>query len=117
MTDSPGLNAYRDEAHAASRAAGWWEDDSPYIVPARLCLIHSEISEATEGHRKSLMDTHLPDRPMIEVELADALIRIFDLAGYLGLDLDGAYRDKRAYNATRADHSREARARSDGKRY
>lgn len=78
-------------------------------VPEMLCLIHSEISEGLEGHRKELMDDHLPTRPMLEVELADACIRIFDLAGYLNLDLGGAITDKMAYNAVRADHSLEVR--------
>ena len=44
-----------------------------------LCLIHSEISEAMEGARKDLMDTHLTHRSMMEVELADAIIRILRL--------------------------------------
>jgi len=59
-------------------------------VPERLMLIVSEIAEAMEGHRKGLMDDKLPTRPMLEVELADAVIRIFDLGGGLSLDLGGA---------------------------
>lgn len=35
------------------------------------------------------------------IEIADALIRIFDLAGAHGIDLDEAVRIKMAYNATR----------------
>src|ERR1043166_9078684 len=69
-----------------------------------LCLVHSEISEALEGHRKSLMDDKLPHRTMIEVELADAVIRIFDMCAGLGLDLEGAYQEKMAFNAKRVDH-------------
>jgi NTP pyrophosphatase (non-canonical NTP hydrolase) len=82
-----------------------------------LCLIHSEISEAMEGHRKNLMDSHIPHRSMLEVELADAVIRIADLAGALGLDLGAAIAEKMAYNATRADHKPEARAATNGKAY
>ena len=63
-------------------------------TPMKLVLIHSEISEAMEGFRKGIKDEHLPDRSMFEVELADALIRIFDLAGAHDLDLGGALQEK-----------------------
>ncbi len=86
-------------------------------VPEKLCLTHSELSEAMEGHRRGLMDDKLPHRPMLEVELADTIIRINDLAGALGLDLAGALIEKLAYNVTRADHKPEARAAEGGKAY
>ena len=82
-----------------------------------LCLVHSEISEAMEGHRKCLMDSHLPHRPQIEVELADAIIRILDIGAGLKLDIGGAVEDKTAYNRLRADHSREVRMAEGGKSY
>lgn len=81
-----------------------------------LALIHSEISECLEGVRKGQPDSHLPHRSAEEVELADALIRIFDYAGAFGLDLDGAFWEKRAYNKQRADHKREARLAPGGKK-
>ena len=87
------------------------------LFPTRLCLIHSEISEAMEGHRKGLMDDKLPHRPMAEVELADALIRICDLAGAMKYDLAGAVAEKLAYNRSRADHKPEARLAEGGKSY
>lgn len=113
-------NLLRDACHNAAFAAGWWlkvDPRAPHVVPAKLCLIHSEISEAMEGDRKGLMDDHLPHRPMIEVELADAVIRIADLAGALNLDLGGAIAEKMAYNARRADHKPAARAAAGGKAY
>lgn len=119
--------------HDASREAGWWKDlktGMNYIdevrngtrfgkalVAEKLCLTHSEISEAMEGHRKGLMDDKLPHRPMIEVELADAVIRIADLAGALGLDLGGAIAQKMAFNQQRADHKPENRLAAGGKTY
>ena len=94
----------------------------PKINPTKnvgelLCLVHSEISEAMEGHRKRLMDDKLPHRTMLEVELADAAIRIFDMAGGLGLDVAGAIAEKLQYNATRADHKIENRQALGGKKF
>ena len=115
------LNDYRDEAHSAAVKGGWYsnKDGAPKErnVGEMLCLIHSEISEAMEGHRKRLMDDKLPHRKMVEVELVDAMIRIFDLAGYLCLDLEGAYWEKRNYNDSRADHKIENRLKEGGKAY
>lgn len=107
--------------HNANIHAGWWTDlvtgqPKERNVFELLCLIHSEVSEALEGHRKGLQDDKLPHRPMIEVELADTLIRIFDLAGALGLDLGGAMVEKLAFNANRADHKIENRLLADGKK-
>lgn len=119
-------NLLVEECHGASKASGWWTDiktgqpidpNTPHLVPAKLCLVHSEVSEAMEGHRKGLMDDKLPHRSMIEVELADAVIRIADLAGALGLDLGGAIAEKLAYNAKRADHKIENRLAEGGKSY
>lgn len=101
--------------HGQSRAAGW--HDKPREVGTDLMLIVSEIAEAMEGDRKGLMDDHLPHRKMFEVELADAVIRIFDTAGKYGLDLGGAVREKLEYNKNRADHKRENRAAEGGKKY
>lgn len=114
--------------HELAQKSGWWncpvtgEPSTPeYVqqtmIPQKLLLIHSEISEACEGHRKDTMDAHLPHRKAIEVELADALIRIFDLGGALKLDLGGAMAEKMVYNMQRADHKPEARAGANGKRY
>lgn len=126
LTISNAGNLLVQVCHGASKASGWWTDiatgqpidpNTPHLVPAKLCLVHSEVSEAMEGHRKNLMDDKLPHRKMIEVELADAVIRIADLAGALGLDLGGAIAEKLAYNAQRADHKAENRKAEGGKAY
>lgn len=82
-----------------------------------LMLTVSELSEAMEGHRKNLMDDKLPHRKMFEVELADAIIRIFDIAGGLCLDLGGAFVEKMVFNEMREDHTLEARMGEHGKKY
>ena len=112
------------QCHGAAKASGWWEEADVYTSKAnplhfsnKLCLIHSEVSESMEGDRKGLMDDKLPHREMREVELADAVIRIFDLAGGYGLDLAGAIAEKMVYNASRADHKPENRAAEGGKKF
>lgn len=126
----------QDTCHGSAFRAGWWTDLATgetlrrqysqilegRVKPARnlaelICLAHSELSEAMEGVRKGLMDDKLPHRPMLEVELADAVIRIFDMAGGLGLDLPGAIAEKLSYNAKRADHRPENRAAAGGKKF
>jgi len=49
--------------------------------------------------------------------LADALIRILDIAGAHNLDLDGAIKEKRAYNANREDHKPTNRRLQTGKKF
>jgi NTP pyrophosphatase (non-canonical NTP hydrolase) len=103
------------DIHGQNVRAGWW--DNPREMGTLLMLVVSEIAEAMEGDRKGLQDDHLPHRPMVEVELADAIIRILDIAAYHGLDLDGAVHEKLQYNMRRLDHTREARAQNGGKKY
>lgn len=112
------IHELQETAHSRSINAGWWDTPgTKETVAAKLCLIHSEISEAMEGYRRDLMDDKLPYRKMIEVELADAVIRIGDLAGYLGLDLEGAIIEKMEFNLSRADHKPENRAKFGGKKF
>lgn len=119
-----------DVCHGLANEAGWWIDADTgsdvrnwprkYLqlwIATKLMLTVSEVSEAMEGLRKNLQDDHLPHRKMFDVELADALIRICDLAGGLGVDLAGAVVDKLAYNASRADHKLENRLKENGKSF
>lgn len=101
-------------------AASWWkpgDTEQPFHFSNKLMLIVSEIAEAMEGDRKGINDDKLPHRSMREVELADAVIRIFDLAGGYNMDLAGAIVEKLEYNATRQDHQASSRAAAGGKKY
>jgi NTP pyrophosphatase (non-canonical NTP hydrolase) len=113
------LNGFAATCHLANMK--WWTSMHTGQLLIRnkgelLMLIVTEIAEAMEGVRKDCMDDKLPHRKMEEVELADALIRIFDYAAAHKLDLSGAFAEKMAYNATRADHTHAARLAPGGKK-
>ena len=116
-----GLNECVKDCHEAAVTGGWWHDSQgkkkERNIGELLCLIHSEISEAMEGARKGLMDTHLKHKSMMEVELADAIIRIFDLAESKGFNLGETIYEKLEYNSSRADHKIKNRLKEGGKKF
>lgn len=115
------VNELRDLCFRESYKNGWHTDENGQILNKNkgemISLMHSEISEALEGERKGLMDCHLPLRPMAEVELADAIIRIMDYCGKWEYDIGGAIEEKLEYNKTREDHKRQSRMQNGGKKF
>lgn len=88
-----------------SEQHGWHKDVDDRTFVEKLALVHSEISEALEEYR----DGHLIDETYVKdgkpegvpIELADAVIRIFDIAGIYGIDIDAAITQKQTFNRTR----------------
>lgn len=80
------------EIHENAVKHGWWEKQRP--IPALLCLIHSEVSEALEAYRKN-------DNDNLAEELADIVIRVFDMAEGLGINIQDAVIKKHLINIDR----------------
>ncbi|MBZ4662791.1 MAG: MazG nucleotide pyrophosphohydrolase domain protein [Caloramator sp.] len=89
-----------------AESKGFWEDIKEiYLegmparhfnnaIAARLALIHSEVSEALEAIRKG-------DKENFKEELADIVIRVFDLCGGLSIDLEHEIEKKMEKNKQR----------------
>ena len=88
-----------------AKRKGWWDGviNREKVIPEKLALIHSEVSEALEDFRDSKMEIVISgEKPTgFPIELADVIIRVYDLAGALGIDLDEAVEIKHNYNKTR----------------
>ena len=118
------LNEYRDEAFFYAEQNGFHED--PVNFGERLMLVVSECAEALEADRSGkwvgdLSKVILGDLPLAaltpqslgedfyqkyvrgsaEEEIADAMIRLFDIAGIYNINLDWHVQAKMEYNKTR----------------
>ena len=123
------INTLVQEAHEAAKAKGFYDGNGERNIGEALMLIVSEIGEAMEAHRKGnkYADSTTDEVALLETitmigkngnkrfaecfegsvkdtfedELADAVIRICDLCGHLGIDLQKHIELKMLYNETR----------------
>jgi len=90
-------------AEMTAKANGFCEHTPS--IPAQLCLIHSEVSEALEDFRNGDMKTSVNEttnKPEgFPSECADIVIRVMDMCKRLGIDLELEIVKKMKYNLTR----------------
>lgn len=118
-----GLMLSQELAHTISVKSGWYidpvtGDKIEKNFGETIALMHSELSEALEAHRKGkTYDDKLTDKDAVAVELADCIIRILDTASHMNLNIADAFVSKCKYNMYRDDHKLENRAKDGGKKY
>ena len=111
------LNDLCKHAHKAALAKGWYDKERK--LPELLMLTVSELAECLEADRKDKLSSNLAIgiqnglhdcstesfeiffKDTVEDELADTFIRLADICGFYGIDIESHIRAKMAYNETR----------------
>ena len=112
-----GLNELARQFHERAKEKGFWDEERE--TGTLLMLIVSELSEALEADRKNNhsnmpffnFDVDAGDsfedafkkniKDTFEDEIADVAIRLLDLVGKMGIDIEKHISLKMQYNATR----------------
>jgi NTP pyrophosphatase (non-canonical NTP hydrolase) len=109
------INDMMSKIHEDNVERGWWDgfkfpldvqsQKDRSVVIEKLCLVHSELSEALEdvrhGHPLGGVHYEITKPCGFPTEIADAIIRLLDLAAVCGIDMETVILEKLAYNRTR----------------
>ena len=85
------------ECHRVAAQKGFWEKERN--IGEMLMLVVSELGEVIEAHRTG--NFGIEQKDTFEDEIADTVIRLFDLCGGLGIDLEKQMEWKIAFNKNR----------------
>jgi NTP pyrophosphatase (non-canonical NTP hydrolase) len=110
------LEQLQKDIHENAVKKGFWEE--PVNIAEKLMLIVTEVAEMCEAHRKGKRCIVLPElvvddnerfkayfehaiKDTFEDEMADAMIRLLDMAKRLDIPIEAHIRAKMRYNSLR----------------
>lgn len=96
-----GFKLLQSSVHQTAKTKGFWPPEGRNMGE-QIALMHSELSEALEGHREgNNPDKHCPEFSSVEIEFADCIIRMMDTSHAYGFRVAEAIIAKAKFNNSR----------------